>query len=512
MARSSVLARAGRVAAVLLTTPGPRPSRIAALWLIPFAAAALLACPRWFQRVPFTPDGHAYISLGEALNARYCGKPGQLAPRHNIGAVLSKEPLSILTPFPELLAARAGSLEAYCRAVDLEFLNNENSMMLLMRAGLRLVPRVSAARLGRWLALLRFVILLIFAFALLDCGVAIPLALFAFLVACDVSNDLRFLQFSIYSFFIPLLLLMPSLYALALRHVAPRGAWWRAASFVGAGFLTAFCANMRSSHLPVYVAMFAIYVVCARRFSARRWVAYAAGAAVCFALAYLAFGRILILPLVPQHPSGYFNYSHHVIAHPLVLGLALPPSDLSRREGIQWEDSIGLDLARRMVPDAVYLGPGYEEGLFLYYVKLWLVYPAEMRAIYRSKLDLAGTGLFENNSTNARQRVIGFLTSIGRIRSGEVLLTIACLAFAAAAALYAWRRLLPAFLLALLSLAGAFLLLESAIIIPTFYLQYHGYLVVYAATLIGVAGQLAVDAAGAAIQRLFAPPRVTASV
>ena len=504
MSKSVVLAGPRSLARVLVTPPSPRSPRASLVWVIVFAAVALVAYPHWFQRVPLMPDGHANISLGEALNARYCGRPGQLATRYNIGAALTNEPFLIFEPFPKVLASRAGSLEAYCRAVDLEFLNNENSMMLLMRAGLRVVPGVSAVRLSRWLALIRFVLLLVFAYAMIESGFAVPLALIAFLAAFDVSNDLRFYEFSIYSFFVPLLLLMPSLYVLALRHVAPRGMPWRLASFVAAGFITAFCVNMRSSHLPVYLAMFALYAVSARQFAVRKNLSYAAAALVCFAGAYMLFSRLFISPLVPKQPSAYFNYSHHVIAHPLVLGLALPPSDLSRREGIAWNDTIGLDLARRMVPGAIYLGPGYEEGLFLYYLRLWALYPAEMRAIYRAKFELAGTGMFHPQDVR-RQHVADLLSAIGRINSGVVLLIIACAAFVSAAAVYAWRKLLPAFLLAMLGIAAVLLLLESAIILPIFYLQYHGYLLVYAAVLVGVIAQVAIDAIGALIRRRSLP-------
>jgi hypothetical protein len=80
------------------------------------------------------------------------------------------------------------------------------------------------------------------------------------------------------------------------------------------------------------------------------------------------------------------NDTAHGLWHPIVLGLSFPhASDLSKREGIGWDDSIGLDLAKRVDPSVTYLGPIYEQTLRAYYFGLWKKYPREMLAIYSSK-------------------------------------------------------------------------------------------------------------------------------
>jgi hypothetical protein len=86
-------------------------------------------------------------------------------------------------------------------------------------------------------------------------------------------------------------------------------------------------------------------------------------------------------------------HPHHPVAHALVLGLAVPENDLSRREGIAWEDSVGLTLARRIDPQVVYLREGYESALFRYYFRLWAEHPWEMLGIYVEKLRVAGRSM-----------------------------------------------------------------------------------------------------------------------
>jgi hypothetical protein len=106
-------------------------------------------------------------------------------------------------------------------------------------------------------------------------------------------------------------------------------------------------------------------------------------ACVSFAAGLALFDFTFVHPIrgVPMP----YNSSAHVIAHPLVLGLAAPPNELSAREGIEWKDATGLVLAQRIKPDVTFLGEGYERALFTYYRHLWAAYPREMAAIYLRK-------------------------------------------------------------------------------------------------------------------------------
>src|SRR5262249_16066283 len=113
---------------------------------------------------------------------------------------------------------------------------------------------------------------------------------------------------------------------------------------------------------------------------------------------FLAFQATLIWPL--ERGIGYSG-SNHPIWHPIVLGLATTghhrssgarwaqvddpdfvPTAQAEREGIRWLDTIVDDLAKRMDPQATYLGPRYEAALRAYYFQLWRRYPREMLQIY----------------------------------------------------------------------------------------------------------------------------------
>ena len=491
--RSPVQRFARGLAFLLFSAPQGRAPRTAALATLAICLALFAADrPAFFPRVDFPLDNHASISLSQALGAQYCGKR-MLAPRNSIPAALHGMPALSSRSFPDILAWRAGSIDAYCASADLPFLNNENTLMLMMREAFRLNPNLTPAGLGTWLGAIRFVMIAIVVYALLSIGAGVPLVAALAFAAADVLGSLRIYHYSMYTFFVPMLLMVPALLALAYRHLAEKSFYWWAGSFLAAGFVTAFCANMRSSHLPVYIAMFALFAVALALRRPRFWMT-AAASVVGFVFGYALFIRIFITPLVPSGPVPFENYSHHVIAHPLVLGLAIPESELSKREGITWNDLKGLELARRMVPDANYLGRGYEEGLFLYYLKLWTLYPGEMRQIYSRKLALAGVGMYATPGFETdRQPLARLLTKFGRIQSGTTMLAL-YVVLLLASCVYLWRRRRPfALFVSLVCLAAICLLFEGAIIMPLFYLQYHGYLLVSMAFLFALAAQTMLD-------------------
>ena len=474
----------------LLFTTGPRSLRASALAiLLPALLLVFVYRSAFFTTVPFPPDGHAQISLDEALNWRFCGRPANLSSAHNVAGALQADERLLPRPLREVAAFEAGSLDAYCRSIDETLLNNENSTGLLMRWSLRLVPNLSARQLGRVFALVRLAAILVFAFALLDAGVSIALTSVAVLAAGQMGKDLLVFSYSIYSFFVPLLLMMAGYYGLMLRRLEGGGRRWLWIAALAAGLLTAFCVNMRSSHLPVYLALFLLFVLAARPRAAgrRRWTVAIAG--VLFIAGYVAFGRMFISPLVPRAP--YNNQSYHVIAHPLVLALAVPDNPLSRREGIVWNDERGIELARRMVPDAVYLGRGYEQGLFLYYLHLWLTYPDQMGNVYLGKFKYAGSGMF---SPLSREPMSAEIRRIGSWPNGLELLGLYLVLAILSALLFFRRRSTAVFLFCECSLIATLLLTESGVIMSQFFVHYDGYLLVYTFVLGFVALQAIGDA------------------
>jgi hypothetical protein len=167
-----------------------------------------------------------------------------------------------------------------------------------------------------------------------------------------------------------------------------------------------------------------------------------------------------------------------VIAHPLVLALAVPENALSRAEGISWDDRVGLTLARRVDPQVAYLHRGYESALFLYYRQLWQRHPREMLGIYFNKLRAAGSDMTARVRAALRSapggRVVRFaLFPLGWINDGLTLLLVYAGLFAYSLTLHVRRGSPFAFILALVTLAGAGLHLEATLIYSLFDLTHN---------------------------------------
>ena len=167
------------------------------------------------------------------------------------------------------------------------------------------------------------------------------------------------------------------------------------ASMLAAGAVVGFVAVLRTNYGLVCLLLsvaFVIYVF--RDLHPRRTAAAGMAALALFVLVgarraaiQLVNGPILALGLD-------YNRVHHPIAHPLVLALGQPDSPLATREGIRWDDSVGLPLAQKIEPSATYLGPAYEKALLSYYAKLWIFHPGEMIGIYLAKWHESVRGAF----------------------------------------------------------------------------------------------------------------------
>lgn len=441
-----------------------------ALWIFPFA-------------LPVANDGHALTSMSLALSAQLCGLPSHVSSAFHV-SWLVEHPEQVTLPLRDVVLARVGSVEAYCKSAG-PFMNNENSLMLLMRPWFWLVPNSSVAALGRALLLMKVIALAGFCYALWRTGMTLLVSGALLVTALVILHNQRlWWHYSVYPFVFVVPLLAIALYVLGFRRSA-RSSLALGVLALGMGVFSAFGANIRTSHLPIYLILFGIFtlaVVCRRKRSAPEVKGQAPMWAVAimaagFFAGYAAFMYACIRPLYPTDVR--YNASYHVIFHPLVLSLAVPENPLSKREGIQWNDAVGGTLAQRMIPDATYLGPHYEAALCLYYLKLWMLYPEEMGAIYRAKFELAGRHMllqavrylpsggptFDVMAWPAKEvtRHVPLLVSL-------VLVTIASLG------VHLERGRPFSLLLTLLAGSAAMFQLESVLIYPYFVITYHSYL------------------------------------
>ena len=205
-------------------------------------------------------------------------------------------------PLPDIIREVAGTADAYCTSVDRAALNNENSLMLTMTWTLKLFPRLSPGGLGRVFGGLRLALVAAFVYALLLNGGSIVFAALAMLICTDVLQDLRHFQYTVYPFLAPMLLGLAGLCAILFRH-SPASAKVVLPLSASLGVFTAFCANMRSSHLPLYVLFFLINAgVLTRREPRRVLLPFSLATVACFAVGYASFSWLLIRPLIPDGP------------------------------------------------------------------------------------------------------------------------------------------------------------------------------------------------------------------
>jgi hypothetical protein len=200
---------------------------------------------------------------------------------------------------------------------------------------------------------------------------------------------------------------------------------------------------------------------------------------VAFAVGYGAYIAVFIAPLRMPNYADVSNYVYHTFAHELVLGLAVPESDLSRREGIQWNDMVGFALARRAMPDVTYLGPLYETALLRYYRGLWLTYPAEMARVYVAKLRSDGDEVFLSAANIAAvysvPKAIG--QSLHKVTNGFVLVAMGLAVFAGALIRYIAGRGNGMLMVSLVSVAALTSLAEG-------FLAYSIFVGIYYSTLL----------------------------
>ena len=460
--------------------------------ILALKAVALAASAVWLIGVtrpaapPYLSDTHLWRSLTTAANLHFCGSPrvvNELGGDVAIGQALFDEPETRQQPFADWISGRYGSVAAYCARLGTPSLNNENSLMLLVRAGLFVRPQASLVWIGNWLYWIKVAWLTGFSLVCLMIGGSIVTALAALAVGLLLLEALSLTTYySVYTLLLPAILAQLGLWGLLLLW-RPSKAWQQAAAVLLLGASAGFAANLRTSYAPLLWMLAALYAVFARRIGASgdpsnesprgSAVAFTARDLGAFAAGYMLFWAVCIAPLVPA--GNAWSDSQHVIAHPLILSLALPPNELARREGIEWSDSLGLTLARRLDPGVGYLDARYSAAMTKYYVTLWREHPAEMAGIYETKASIAGADVFRKvRGIPPGGRYIDLtVLPFHWITDGRWLLALwLALAAIALGASYV-RRSAECLAIGAISCVLLLLQIESSVIVPNFFLNLH---------------------------------------
>jgi len=481
---SGLLARVARIVGWLIVArPDRKASVIQTLVVTGVVALVGLTLNRAQLTIPAnisTYDAHAFWSLDLAIDWVYCGKYSAHSTTYDLTTYLIAHNAETRDlPLPAIVERVAGSREKYCAAVTEPFLNNENSLFYIFSALLSIYSNVTLAGLGILLTWIRVASIVFLAFTLLCLGASPVFALLALMLGVEIASlGAPTHLYSLYPFLLPFLGVYAGLLALTLHFGLHKRIWHLAPAAVLIGLFGAFFYNLRSSYAPIVVGSYLMFVTVIlveiipgpRPQRSGRWKT--AGLALA---GFVAGGGLFYLIFTyPLTRSGVtFNSTYHSVAHPIVLSLALPRNALSEREGIRWSDSVGPELARRVDPGVTYLGPNYDRALLTYYSGLWRRLPHEMVNIYLTKWRLSTTQMtpwVDANMSSLAQHVLlptRWLTSGIGFTVLFLLITMAALCLG--------HRYNPSagVLVATLAGAGFLISIESAIIMPFFYLQYH---------------------------------------
>jgi len=432
---------------------------------------------------PLVSDGHSLASFNIAVTRVVCGEVSSV--NRNLTQFIVNQNIQIVdTKILDLPKLSESSESEYCQMAS-PFLNNENSLGWLMEIILRLSPNVTINQLGVALNSIRTGCLITFTFFLIWIGISPFISFLALNIGISVVgliNETHY--YSVYPFLMPFTVFLIALLGIAIKLKTYQRVYVALPVLIGIGIYGALFKNIRTSYYPVILVSvlgYIIFTLCElkgnRQFSRTYKRVFPGLAIIAFYLGIAIFNTNLLQPI--ENLDIDHNRSYHVIAHPLVLSLALPESELSQREGIKWNDGVGTSLANRIDPDVTYLDANYEKALFTYYFKLWIYHPNEMVNIYWQKLKLAGSQIpgFITKSDGINKLLLINSFPLKFLSNGTI--TISIFSLISLLGFFLQRYCTPEFLFALTGIfgAGVLLLIESAIIMPFFVATYHSYLV-----------------------------------
>jgi hypothetical protein len=415
----------------------------------------------------FGAGQHSQIALEQALVFNFCGKYGHMSPIADGERFFQREKWPTQT-FAETIVARYGAISRFCEEDFPRFLNGENSLFLSLSVLLLLPPSDTASTLAIKVILFECAVLFLALYFLGLFGARLfPLCFISIAAVKSLSTQLQSMAISQYPMMPILILFSSALLALLWPAVDRRKPYILSLAGLGVGFVLGFVYNWRTPYgliVAVQVAVF-LFIAALQHYRQNR-IFYRIGAfSGGLLIGVFVFQAALIWPL---EKDIQYNFSHHPIWHPIILGLGAVPNPLAEREGIKWEDSAIWAIAKRVDPSTTYLGPTYERTLRSYYFQLWKRYPWEMVGIY-------SRGIFELSRT-INFPLLGKLTKIV-IPNGFI--WFGALLGIALAGYFLLPLSAPLAMFTILMAAALIgVSVEAAVVMPTFSWAYQGSLAV----------------------------------
>lgn len=373
-------------------------------------------------------------------------------------------------------------------------LNNENSTSLLLEFAMRVFPFATVQEIVIVLNAMRLSCFLFFTYTLLRLGAPILFTTLLFVVAVVILEIIdQTHAYSCYANILPSMLLFIATASWCFHSLTLESSRLLKILFHGLllGMVAALTWNFRTTCFPA--VFFICVLICGvgylrlRNRSSYNWFQNALPSLLFGVVVIVGAGisqKLIIQYTVDPIPDSVKmnNYTYHAIWHPIVLSLALPSNDFATSKGIIWLDEVGLKLARSIDPVAVYLGETYESALMIFYLKLWIFHPAEMKSIYYNKFQFVGTDIVnhgywnqaDSNYTNIKAITRLLFIWINLVKNGVSLIIISFIILVTSMTLTVWYKASNLTIIYFgIIVFGVLNLIESALTVQIFSLLYN---------------------------------------
>ena len=366
---------------------------------------------------------HTFRTIEQAFNWAECGEYGSLRQDSGIGSDFGPIATNHDTSLRTLAEVRGGTLSGYCEHEFKTWSNEDSSLFYFFSFLLKLSPGASLNQMYLIATALFSIVFAVTGYVIWRATKSTFLSVSIVVVSAGwyvLGTLTLYMGSSVFAW--PLLLLLVILMAYALTS-AISGKMIRAIGIlVLVGLLAAFAANMRSTllpHIPLLLVVFLITTYFALRdtlsnSTGRNHLIGIAVLTIAFGGGYFGYQQLAIGPLKGLDDE---SLTSHPVAHPIVLGLGVPPNELSEDEGLGWYDGVGIELAERIEPGSTKNWNDYERVMWGYYFGLWQDRPLDMTRTYLIKAHTAGV----SQAGHLRSLGIGWISPLSLMPSGIIL-------------------------------------------------------------------------------------------